>query len=97
RVQVENDYNAALARLDELVGKNAEMDSMLSSKSSEISDLKRQIQNILRNSQATAADLGKAKRLITLLNTKTKSYEERIAELENENQVLAGKNELLAQ
>src|SRR5690606_18501707 len=36
-------------------------------------------------------------RLITLLNTKTKSYEERIAELENENQVLAGKNELLAQ
>lgn len=97
RQQVETDYNAALARLDELVGRNAEMDSMISSRNSEVAQLKSQIQNILKDSRASAADLGKAKELIRKLNSKTKSYEERIAELEQENQTLVGKNEVLAQ
>lgn len=95
RSAVETDYNAALARLDELVGRNAEMDSMINSRNGEIERLKGQIQNILKDSRASAADLGKAKRLIAQLNTKTRSYEERIAELETENKTLVGKNEVL--
>jgi outer membrane murein-binding lipoprotein Lpp len=79
------EYDAALARLDMMVGKNAELDSLVSGKDSEIGRLKSQIQSILSNSRANASDLSRARTLITQLNRKVKSYEERIAELEGEN------------
>ena len=79
------EYDAALARLDMMVGKNAELDSMVTGKDSEIGRLKSQIQSILSNSRANASDLSKARTLITQLNRKVRSYEERIAELEGEN------------
>jgi hypothetical protein len=58
---------------------------MVSGKDSEIGRLKSQIQSILNNSRANASDLSRARTLITQLNRKVKSYEERIAELEGEN------------
>jgi predicted RNase H-like nuclease (RuvC/YqgF family) len=88
RQAVEGEYNAALARLDELVSKNTQMDSVLTNKDSEISKLKRQIDAIVRDKNASKADLGKAKALIAEMNSKVKTYEERIAELEGQNQVL---------
>ncbi|OJW84965.1 MAG: hypothetical protein BGO69_10500 [Bacteroidetes bacterium 46-16] len=97
RKAVETDYNAALARLDQLVSKNAEMDSTINSKNGEIAKLKDQINHILGDSRANASDLKKARDLIARLNTRVKSYEERIAELEGENQDLSNKNEVLAQ
>ncbi len=88
RQAVEGEYNAALARLDELVSKNNQMDSVLTNRDSEISKLKRQIDAIVKDKNASKADLGKAKSLIAELNSKVKTYEERIAELEGQNQVL---------
>jgi len=94
---IEGDYNAALARLDQLVSKNAQMDSAINNKNGEIAKLKNQINGILSDSRANASDLKKARDLIAKLNATTKSYEERIAELEGENKDLTGKNEVLAQ
>ncbi len=88
RQAVEGEYSAALARLDELVSKNNQMDSVLTNRDSEISKLKRQIDAIMKDKNASKADLGKAKSLIAQLNSKVKTYEERIAELEGQNQVL---------
>lgn len=89
----QNEYNAALARLDNLTSKNAQLDSAVNSKDGEIAKLKSEIQGILRNSKANASDLARAKSLINLLNSKVKSYEERIAELEGENKQLNQYNE----
>ena len=89
------DYNAALARLDMLVGKNSQLDSLVNNKESEIVRLKSQIQNILSNSRSTANDFARAKELIAQLNTKVKSYEERIAELESENSRLSNYSQLM--
>ena len=97
RKAIEGDYNASLARLDQLVSKNAQMDSTINDRNGEIAKLKNQINGILHDSRANASDLKKARDLIAKLNATTKSYEERIAELEGENKDLTGKNEVLAQ
>src|ERR1700744_3422762 len=52
RNAVESDYNAALARLDQLTTKNTQMDSMINSKDGEISKLKEQIHGILSDKKA---------------------------------------------
>lgn len=96
RVAVESDYNAALIRLDELMSKNASMDSMLMDKNSEVAKLRKQIDAIIKNKNATAAELGKAKRLIEQLNSKVNNYEERIAALESANDVLTTERDVLS-
>lgn len=85
RKAVEADYNAALVRLDDLVSQNSEMESELNNRDSEIAKLRSQIDAIIKNKNATAAELGKAKRLIATLNTRVQTYEERIASLESDN------------
>jgi hypothetical protein len=97
RRAVEADYSAALARLDELVSKNNQMDSIISNQDTEIAKLKRQIDAIVKDRNASASDLGRAKKLIARLNTRVKSYEERIAELESQNVTLTTANLQLAQ
>lgn len=96
RIAVETDYNAALARLDELVTDNAQIQQELGDRNSEIAKLKREIDKIVKNKNATASELGKAKRLINELNSKVQSYEERIASLETDNQRLGEENTTLA-
>jgi hypothetical protein len=93
---LKNDYAAAIARLDELTSKNSQMDSMIRDKNGEVENLKRQIRGILSDSRASASQLKKAKELIDELNAKTKTYEERIAELENQNNQLTNQNQGLA-
>lgn len=95
RMAVESDYSAALVRLDELVSKSTEMEGMLADKDGEIAKLRREIDAIIKNKNATAADLGKAKRLIAQLNGKVQTYEQRIAALESDNDRLGQENELL--
>lgn len=95
RKSVESDYNAALVRLDELVSKNSEMQNLLGDKDGEIAKLRKQIDAIIKNKNATAADLGKAKRLINVLNSKVQTYEERIAALESDNERLGVEKDML--
>jgi peptidoglycan hydrolase CwlO-like protein len=95
RRAVEADYQASLVRLDELVSKNNMMDSVINDQNGEIAKLKSQINSIIKNKNATAAELGKAKRLIAQLNGKVRTYEERIAELEHQNADLTDQNTVL--
>ncbi|OSZ78095.1 hypothetical protein CAP35_07470 [Chitinophagaceae bacterium IBVUCB1] len=95
RRAVEADYQAALVRLDELVSKNTMMDSLINDQNSEIAKLKSQINAIVRNGNATKAELGKAKKLIAQLNSRVRTYQERIAELEKQNADLTDQNTVL--
>lgn len=95
RVAVEADYSAALVRLDELVSKNNAMEGMLGDKDGEIQKLRSQIDAIIKNKNATAAELGKAKRLINQLNGRVQTYEQRIAALESDNERLGMEREML--
>jgi uncharacterized protein YoxC len=97
RDNVKSEYDAALARLDLLVGKNAQLDSMVTNKESEINRLRSQIQGILSNSRSTAADYARARTLVSQLNGKVKTYEERIAELEQDNTRLNKYNQTLSE
>lgn len=93
---LQGQYDAALARLDDLTGKNAELDNMLNQKDSELGKLKTEIKSLLNKKNATIADLKKAQSLIGTLRGKVKTYEDRIAELETENKDLTASNTKLA-
>ncbi|HYD20222.1 MAG TPA: hypothetical protein VEB40_02005 [Flavipsychrobacter sp.] len=93
---VQKDFDDALRRLDELTSKNMQMDSLIKDKDGEVAKLKSEISGILKNKNATEGDLAKARTLIARLQTTTKDYEERIAQLETENTDLSNKNEVLA-
>lgn len=92
---LQNQYDAALARLDDLTGKNAELDQMVKDKDGELSKLKNEIKSLLGKKNASIADLKKAQSLIGTLRGKVKTYEERIAELETENTQLTTENTTL--
>ncbi|MGC4058879.1 MAG: hypothetical protein QM743_12280 [Chitinophagaceae bacterium] len=70
---------------------------MVKDKDGEITKLKSDIKSLLTKRNATVSDLKKAQSLIATLNTKVKTYEERIAELEKENTVLTEGNNRLNQ
>lgn len=92
---LEADFQAASAKIDQLVSQNARMDSMLAGDKEAMTKLKGQIRSILSKRNATQAELDQARALIATLTDKTKEYEARIAELEKENTVLTGNNKVL--
>lgn len=94
---LQNQYDAALARLDDLTGKNAELDQLVKEKDGELDKLKAEIKSLLTKKNATISDLKKAQSLIVTLRGKVKTYEERIAELEQSNVELTTTNEELNQ
>jgi myosin heavy subunit len=95
RASLQTDFNAASAKIDQLVSQNARMDSALQGDKEEMAKLQAQIRTILSNKKATQNELKKAREMITSLTDKTKMYEQRIAELEKENTELTGKNKTL--
>jgi hypothetical protein len=95
RASLQADFDAASAKIDQLVTQNSKMDSALQGDKSVINRLQGQIRSILANKKATLAELQQAKDLIASLTDKTKQYEARIAELEKENTVLTGQNKTL--
>lgn len=82
---VEEQFQATLAQLDFLKTQN---DSLMRTKSKEVSDLKARIQSILSKSNATAGELAEAKRLISQLQSQTDVYKEEIERLKGEKIVL---------
>ncbi len=92
---LQTDFNAASAKIDQLVSQNSKLDSALQGKNSEMAKLRNDIKAILSKSNATKEELKRAGDMIAALKDKSKQYEERIAELEKENEVLTGKNEVL--
>lgn len=82
---LQGEYNASLARLDDLTGKNAQLDKMLKEKDSELTKTKARIQEILSKNKATEQEITEARGLIRKLNTRITGYEQQIATLKKQN------------
>ena len=85
---VQRSFDESLARLDSMSGINSDMSKKLTEKNSEISKAKAEIRSILNKKNATAAELARAKELITSLNDKITVMEADVARLTQDNQVL---------
>lgn len=95
RASLQTDFDAASAKIDQLVSQNSKLDSALQGDKAKMAKMQAEIRSILSNKNATQAELKKARELITSLTDKTKEYEARIAELEKENTQLTGQNQTL--
>lgn len=82
---LQNEYNASLARLDDLTGKNAQLDNQLKAKNSELARTKARIQEILAKSNATEKEINEARGLIRKLNSRITDYEKQIVVLKQQN------------
>lgn len=84
--ELQDEYNASLARLDELTGKNAQLDRLLKQKDSELSKTKARIQEILaKNDAASGEEINEARQLIKSLNFRIRDYEKQITQLKKQN------------
>jgi len=86
------EYNDALLRLDSITGSNNNLSGQLSDNTAEISKLRNEINRILKNKNATQAELTRARSLIAQLNGKIGNLEAEVARLTGENQELASNN-----
>lgn len=89
RAILQSEYNASLARLDDLTGKNSKLDQQLKANSSELAKAKERIEQILKNQNASKQEIAEARGLITRLNGKITGYEKEISRLKKENVILA--------
>lgn len=93
---LETDYNAALARLDEMKTQSVQMDSLLVARNDEVEELKNKIQGIIADKNASADQLKEARAMIKSLNDKLSSFEKQITALKQENiQLSEDKKELI--
>ncbi len=97
RDSVQTIYNEALSRLDSLVGTNNNLSGQLNDRQTEIVKLKNQINGIMKNKNASVADLQRARSLIGTLNGKINNLEAEVARLMGENQQLATSNTVLTE
>jgi peptidoglycan hydrolase CwlO-like protein len=95
RIALQSDFDAASAKIDQLVSQNAKLDSALQGDKNQMMQLQGRIKSILGKSNATKEELRSAREMIASLNDKTAQYEARIADLEKENTALTGKNQVL--
>lgn len=94
---LETDYNAVLARLDEMRTQSVQMDSLLGTKTEEVNALKEKIAAILKDKNASASKLKEANGLIAELNKKLSSFEEQLVALKRENIELTEDNKQLSE
>lgn len=88
RNMVQQEYENALLRLDELSGQNTHLDSLIRSRDAELNTVKQRISQLVRKQNASTADLAEARKLIEQLNGKIDGYIEEIERLQGENLVL---------
>ncbi len=85
---VQNSFDASLARLDSMKTVNGDMQNKLTASTGEIAKMKTEIRSILHKKNATAAELSRARGLIAQLNGKISDMETQIAQLTQENGTL---------
>jgi len=93
REVLQNEYNAALARLDNLTSENANLKNKLNSRNSDIQHIKDRIKAILADAHASQTQLKEARSLIKGLNLKIDDYEAQIAVLKKQNTTLTGERD----
>lgn len=93
RTELQQEFESANARLDELVTENSRMDSLVKTKDKELSDMKSRISSILSNKNATQAELAEARRLIEQLKSSVENYKATIERLEGEKIVIASERD----
>ncbi|MEO6812332.1 MAG: hypothetical protein ABI172_00260, partial [Ginsengibacter sp.] len=86
--EIQNSFDASLARLDSMTTTNANMQKQLADKDGEIAKVKTEIRSILNKKNATAAELSRARSLIAQLNGKITDLEQQVATLTQENDSL---------
>jgi hypothetical protein len=95
---LQNDYNSALQRLDELTSMNSSLDSLVKSKNSEVENLKSRISGLLKKQNRSTAENAQLKTMIKDLNDKITGYVQEIEVLRGENlQLKTEKQELITQ
>ncbi|MFV0605670.1 MAG: hypothetical protein ACK5NK_07505 [Niabella sp.] len=90
-------FNLAEMRLDSITGANNTLQGEKSALQKEIDDRKVEINKILNDKNATAADLKKARQLIGELNGQIGRLEAQVTQLRGENQELTARNTHLTQ
>ena len=85
---IQNSFDASLARLDSMKTVNTDMESKLSASNSDIAKMKAEIRSILHKKNATASELSKAKNLIAKLNGTISNLETQVAMLTQQNDSL---------
>lgn len=88
KMAVQNEYNAAMLRLDELNSTNAGLDSIVKRRNTEMDVLKGKFKSLVGKQNATAADLAEAKQLVAELNGRIDEYVKEIERLQTENKQL---------
>lgn len=91
--ELQQEFEATNARLDDLISENSRMDSLVKTKDKELSDMKSRISTILSNKNATQAELAEARRLIEQLKSSVENYKATIERLEGEKIVIAGERD----
>ncbi len=82
---IQEQFNEANARLDEMTGKNAKLDSLLKKDDAQITGMKSRINAIIHKEHATAQELAEARNLIAQLNGQIDGYIAEIEKLKGEN------------
>lgn len=90
-------YDEALARLDSVTGANNSLEGKLTDRQKEIQAKSAEIRKILNDKNATAAQLAKARTMISDLNGQIASLEAEVSRLTGENQQLTANNQQLSQ
>ena len=85
RDELQKELEDAAMRYDMLKSSNTKLDSTITAKDKDIAEKRSRIQSLLNKSNATAAELGEAKRLIASLNGDIEGYQNQIAVLKGEN------------
>jgi myosin heavy subunit len=88
KIQIQKSFDESLVRLDSMSGLSNGMRVKLRGQTEQIAQKKAEIRRILNNRNATAAELAKAKELISQLNDKIGSMEQDVARLTTDNQSL---------
>jgi peptidoglycan hydrolase CwlO-like protein len=94
---VQNNFDASLARLDSMATLNTNLQGKLTDKNSEIAKVKSEIRSILNKKNASASELARAKNLIADLNGKISGMEADIARLTDDNKTLSAEKVVLTQ
>ena len=94
---VQQSFDASLARLDSIKTVNSSLQGKLTASNSQISKTKAEIRSILNKKNATASELNRAKQLIASLNDKITNMQADVARLTQDNQNLTQDKVVLTQ